>query len=74
MLFLESNPTLVLDTKHFTQHFTDRLVASYNDLDEMTDSLLIHSENFQALNLLLEKYREKIDCIQYLSSLQYTNK
>ena len=29
----------------------------------MTDGLLIHSENFQALNLLLEKYRERVKCI-----------
>jgi len=62
-VFLESHPTLVLDTKHFDQRFTDRLLASYENLDEIIDGLLIHGENFQALNLLLEKYREKIDCV-----------
>ena len=50
--FLKAHPTLVLDTKHFDQDFVDRLLASFEDLDKMTDGLLIHSENFQALNLL----------------------
>jgi len=61
--FLKAHPTLVLDTKHFDQGFVDRLLASFDDLDGMTDGLLIHSENFQALNLLLEKYRERVKCI-----------
>jgi len=61
--FLKAHPTLVLDTKHFDGDFVDRLLARFDDLDDMTDGLLIHSENFQALNLLLEKYREKVNCI-----------
>ena len=61
--FLKLHPTLVLDTKHFDRDFVDRLLASFVDLDEMTDGLLIDSENFQALSLLLEKYREKVKCI-----------
>ncbi len=61
--FLKTYPTLVLDTRHFPQDFTDRLLASYEDLDEMTDGLLVHSENWQALNLLLEKYRERVKCV-----------
>jgi len=61
-VFLESHPTLVLDTKHFDQVFKDRLLASFDDLDEMTDGLLINGDNFQMLNLLLEKYHKKIKC------------
>lgn len=61
--FLKAHPTLVVDTKHFDQDFVDRLLASFDDLDELTDGLLVHSENWQALNLLLEKYREKVKCI-----------
>jgi len=61
--FLKVHPTLVLDTRHFDQDFKDRLLASFDDLDEMTDGLLIHSENFQALALLLERFRERIDCV-----------
>jgi adenine-specific DNA-methyltransferase len=29
----------------------------------MTDGLLVHSENWQALNLLQEKYRERVKCV-----------
>ncbi len=61
--FLEKHPTLVLDTKHFDADFTDRLLASFDDLDGITDGLLIHGENWQALNLLTERYREEVKCI-----------
>jgi len=61
--FLKAHPTLVLDTKHFDRDFVDRLLGSFDDVDGMTDGLLVHSENFQALALLLEKYREKVKCI-----------
>jgi adenine-specific DNA-methyltransferase len=61
--FLKAHPTLVLDTRHFPPDFTDRLLASFDNLDEMTDGLLVHSENWQALNLLQEKYRERVKCI-----------
>ena len=63
MAFLKAQPTLVLDTKHFDQEFNDRLLASFDDLDEISDGLLVHGENFQALNLLIEKYRKEIKCI-----------
>ncbi|MBS4023655.1 MAG: site-specific DNA-methyltransferase, partial [Dethiobacter sp.] len=61
--FLQQNKNLVLDTKHFTTEFKERLVAGIDNLDEETNGLLIHSENFQSLNLLQERYREQVDCI-----------
>lgn len=61
--FLKARPTLPLDTRHFSPDFTDRLLASFDNLDELTDGLLVHSENWQALNLLQEKYREQVKCI-----------
>ena len=61
--FLKANPYLVLDTRHFDEGFRDRLLAGIEDLDGQTDGLLIESENFQALNLLEERYREQVKCI-----------
>lgn len=61
--FLEFHPTLVLDTRHFSSDFIDRLLASFEDLDEMTDGLLVHSENWQALNLFRYQYDGRIKCI-----------
>jgi len=61
--FLHAHPTLVLDTKHFHVDFADKLLASIDSLDDTTDGLLIHSENFQALGLLVERYCGKVECI-----------
>ncbi|MFA5784346.1 MAG: DNA methyltransferase, partial [Phycisphaerae bacterium] len=61
--FIKNNPTLVLDTKHFGEDFTGRLLAGFGNLDEMIDGILINSENFQALNLLKDKYQDKIKSI-----------
>jgi len=61
--FLRQNVNLVLDTKHFTADFKDRLVASIDNLDEQTSGMMVHSENFQALGFLRERYREKIKSV-----------
>ena len=64
--FLKTNPYLVLDTRHFDRDFTDRLLAALSDagpLDDQMDGLLVHGENFQALNLLQARYREQVKCI-----------
>jgi adenine-specific DNA-methyltransferase len=61
--FLKAHPTLVLDTRHFSPDFTDRLLACFENLDDAIDGLLVHSENWQALNLLQERYRGRVKCI-----------
>lgn len=61
--FLKENPFLVLDTKFFGIDFKHKLLASMDNIDEQCDGLLINSENFQALELLQEKYKEQIKCI-----------
>ena len=61
--FFTAHPTLVLDTAHFDTAFIDRLLTSFDDLDEMTDGLLIHSENWQALCLMGENYKSKVKCV-----------
>lgn len=61
--FLKANPYLVLDTAFFSREFKERLIESMDNLDESLDGVLIHSENFHALNILKEKYSEKISCI-----------
>jgi adenine-specific DNA-methyltransferase len=60
---LNQHRTLVVDTRHFSEDFKWRLLERFDDLDEALDGVLIKSENFQALNLLLEKYRGKVKCI-----------
>ena len=60
--FMKNHPTLVLDTRHFDENFVDDLLGDIDDLDDKIDGLLLHSENFQALSLLLERYRNGIGC------------
>lgn len=60
---LEQHPTLVVDTRHLPPEFTRRLLEAIEDLDEQTDGVLIHGENFQALSLLQARYREQVKCI-----------
>ncbi len=61
--FLKTNDKLVLDTRFFGDSFKAQLLASVENFDENCDGLLIHSENFQALNMLKERYREQIKCV-----------
>ena len=61
--FLLQNKNLVIDTKHFTVDFKDRLIASIDNIDEQTDGMLIHGDNIQTIHLLGERYSEKIKCI-----------
>ena len=56
-------PTLPLDTRYFNETFVDELLSLFDDLESQIDGVLLNSENFQALNLIQKKYREKIHCI-----------
>ena len=58
--------TLPIDTRYFDEEFKLRLLEAITDehsLDEVMDGLLVKSENFQALNLISQKYREHVKCI-----------
>lgn len=61
--FLDENKYLIVDTKFFNEQFKDRLLSKFENIDNQIDGLLIHSENFQTVNFLREKYLRKIKCI-----------
>lgn len=61
--FLKQNPYLVLDTAFFSAEFKEQLVESIDSLDENLDGLMIHSENYQALQFLQSKYINKVACV-----------
>jgi len=57
---------LPLDTAYFDSEFKWRVLAEISKsvgLDDALDGLLVKSENWQALNLLLNKYKEKVQTI-----------
>ena len=74
MEFLNQNPFLVLDTAFFSPQFKHKLLAHLGDkgIDKQCNGLLINSENFQALELLQEKYRESVKCV-YIDPPYNTN-
>lgn len=70
--FLKAHNKLVLDTRFFSEDFKAKLIASIDHFDEQMDGLLIHSENFQALNLLQARYKEQVKCV-YIDPPYNTN-
>ena len=53
----------MVDTKFFDETFKAKLLASIPDIDERCGGLLIHSDNFQALNFLQDRYRYMIGAV-----------
>ena len=60
--FNETYRYLPIDTKYFTNIYYD-IVSYFDDLDRQLDGILIHSDNWQALNTIKYKYREQIQTI-----------
>ena len=63
--FAKRNAThkyLPIDTKFFKELELE-ILAQFDNLDEALDGRLIHSENYQALNTLQNRYKEKVQCI-----------
>lgn len=50
---------LPLDTRYYTDLELE-VLALFDDLDTALDGWLVHSENYQALNTLLPKFRERV--------------
>ncbi len=61
--FLKAHPTLMMDNRHFDDGFNQRMLEVMGDIDEQTDGVLFHSENFQALSMMDLTLRESIKCI-----------
>jgi len=58
----EKNPKAPIDTKYF-KDLEIEILGLFDDLDNQLDGWLIKSENYQALNTILSKFREKIQTI-----------
>ena len=65
-------PHLVVDTSLFEPKFQADVLREIEHLDDKTNGLLIHSDNFQALNLLQERYKKQVKCI-YIDPPYNTN-
>lgn len=57
---------LPIDTKYFDENFKWNLLIALtkdNELDDILDGWLIHSENWQALNTILSKFKERVQTV-----------
>lgn len=61
--FLNANHKLPVDTKHFSEEFRARLLDSIPNIDSELTGTLVHSENFQALNIISRKHSSGVDFI-----------
>ncbi|TKB63231.1 MAG: site-specific DNA-methyltransferase [Nitrospira sp.] len=61
--FLKAHPTLVMNTQNFHEDFATRLLEAMGEVDQQTDGVLVHGENFQALLLMRARYRKQVKCI-----------
>ncbi len=61
--FLKTNDKLLVDTAFYDTGFKEKLLAELENLDEVTNGELFHSENFQALNFMLKKRQSDFDAV-----------
>jgi len=58
----QDNPKAPIDTKYF-KDLEIEILSQFDDLDQSLDGWLIKSENYQALNTILPKFKEKVQTI-----------
>jgi len=58
----KENPNAPIDTKYF-KDLELEVINQFDDLDNSLDGWLIKSENYQALNTILPKFKEKVQTI-----------
>jgi len=58
----KDNSKVPIDTKYF-KDLELEILAQFDDLDKSLDGWLIKSENYQALNTILPKFKEKVQTI-----------
>ena len=70
--YLKEHHHLMADTALFDATFKQALLAAVDNLDESLDGLLIHGDNFQALNLLQVRFQGQVKCV-YIDPPYNTN-
>lgn len=61
--FLAAQPSLMIDTRNFTNDFCARLLEKLDSVATGVSSYLVRGDNFQALSLLQRTWRRSFDCI-----------
>ena len=53
----------MVDTSLYSRSFKNRLLDSIDNLDDFVDGVLIHADNYQALNLIERRYKSLVNAI-----------
>ncbi|ASL41088.1 MULTISPECIES: site-specific DNA-methyltransferase [Acetobacter] len=61
--FIKANPHLSVDTSLFDKEFLAQIIALIDDLDSCTDGILIKGDNFQAIQLISQRFKGAVDYI-----------
>ena len=61
--FLKAHSNLVLDTRYCDAKSANAIIASQEPLDELVAGVLLHSDNFHALQLLSRSHAGRIRCL-----------
>jgi len=71
---------LVVDTGLFDEEVKAEMLSVLENLDEQCDGVILHSDNFQAMSLIENSYKEKVKCVYIdppyntdVSSIPYKN-
>jgi len=61
--FLKQYQFMMVDTKYFPEDFKIKLLNTISDLDDLLSGLNINGDNFHALSLLKQKFKNKVECV-----------
>jgi adenine-specific DNA-methyltransferase len=61
--FLRANQELIVDTTQLPASLASKILSEVDGIDEACAGTLIHSDNYQALNLINLRFAKNIDCI-----------
>jgi adenine-specific DNA-methyltransferase len=63
--YLKSHRNLMVDTGLHGPEIKQAILNAVDDHDASTDGVLVHGENFQAMNLLTERYKGQVKCCYF---------
>lgn len=63
--FLKQNQNLLIDTRNFSENFKEKIIATFDGLDETCNGVMFNGDNYQTLNLLSYRYEKKINCAYF---------
>lgn len=61
--FLKNNPSLVIDTAHFSSSFKEKLTDSLENISNAVPSIAIYADNFHGMSLIANAKQSSVRCV-----------